>query len=68
VLEAAVMKDATTRRSRGFGFVVFAHPTAVEQALAVKDLRVDGRKVGSGGALLTSGGLLLLLFCRVWRL
>jgi hypothetical protein len=39
------MKDTTTKRSRGFGFVIFASTSSVERALATKDLRVDGRKV-----------------------
>ena len=62
VVEAVVMKDTTTRRSRGFGFVVFSHPSSVDRALAVKDLQVDGRKVsvvegGTGVAQLQAPGL-----------
>ena len=47
VQEAVVMKDPSTRRSRGFGFVVFTQSASVDRALTVKDLRVDGRKVRS---------------------
>lgn len=39
------MKDAASKRSRGFGFIVFASPSAVDRVLNEKELRVDGRKV-----------------------
>lgn len=45
VLEAIVMKDAATKRSRGFGFIVFGSASTVDRVLAERDLRVDGRKV-----------------------
>lgn len=31
--EVMVMKDPATRRSRGFGFITFSEPTAVEKVL-----------------------------------
>jgi RNA-binding protein Musashi len=45
VVEAIVMKDPATKRSRGFGFVVFTHNSAVDRVLHEHELRVDGRKV-----------------------
>lgn len=44
VIEAVIMKDRTTGRARGFGFVVFADPAVAE--LVVKDKHIiDGRTV-----------------------
>ena len=31
--EVMVMKDPATRRSRGFGFITFSDPTAVEKVM-----------------------------------
>lgn len=45
IIEAIVMKDSATKRSRGFGFIVFASSSSVDRVLAERDLRVDGRKV-----------------------
>lgn len=45
VLEATVMKDTVTKRSRGFGFIVFSSFASVDRVLAERDLRVDNRKV-----------------------
>ncbi len=52
-----MMKDTATRRSRGFGFVIFGQPGSVDKVLAVKDLRVDGRKVGHAVSVCGGGGL-----------
>ncbi|KAK4743433.1 hypothetical protein SAY87_001434 [Trapa incisa] len=44
VVEAIIMKDRTTGRARGFGFVVFADPAVAE--LVIKDKHIiDGRMV-----------------------
>jgi len=40
-----VMKDPTTRRSRGFGFVTFADPASVEKVLANGPHELDGKKI-----------------------
>lgn len=44
VVEAVIMKDRTTGRARGFGFVVFADPAVAEQVVMEKHL-IDGRMV-----------------------
>ncbi|XP_039021926.1 heterogeneous nuclear ribonucleoprotein 1-like [Hibiscus syriacus] len=44
VIEAVIMKDRTTRRARGFGFVVFADPAVVKRVIKEKH-NIDGRMV-----------------------
>nr|XP_010907705.1 heterogeneous nuclear ribonucleoprotein 1 isoform X1 [Elaeis guineensis]XP_019702544.1 heterogeneous nuclear ribonucleoprotein 1 isoform X1 [Elaeis guineensis] len=44
VVEAVIMKDRTTGRARGFGFVVFADPAVAERVLMENHI-IDGRKV-----------------------
>ncbi|XP_008776925.1 heterogeneous nuclear ribonucleoprotein 1-like isoform X2 [Phoenix dactylifera] len=44
VVEAVIMKDRTTGRARGFGFVVFADPAVAERVLMEMHV-IDGRKV-----------------------
>lgn len=44
VVEAVIMKDRTTGRARGFGFVVFAEPAVAERVVMEKHL-IDGRMV-----------------------
>jgi len=46
IAEVMVMKDPTTRRSRGFGFVTFADVTGVDKVLAQTAHDLDGKKVG----------------------
>lgn len=44
VVEAVIMKDRTTGRARGFGFVVFADPAVAERVVKEKHT-IDGRTV-----------------------
>ncbi|XP_016460681.1 uncharacterized protein LOC107784125 isoform X2 [Nicotiana tabacum] len=44
VVEAVIMKDRTTGRARGFGFVVFADPSIAEKVVKEKHM-IDGRTV-----------------------
>ncbi|CAI9772598.1 unnamed protein product [Fraxinus pennsylvanica] len=44
VLEAVIMKDRSTGRARGFGFVVFADPAVAERVIKDKH-KIDGRMV-----------------------
>lgn len=44
VVETFIMKDRTTGRARGFGFVIFADPAVAERVLMEKHL-IDGRMV-----------------------
>ncbi|XP_068668628.1 heterogeneous nuclear ribonucleoprotein 1-like isoform X1 [Aristolochia californica] len=44
VVEAVIMKDRTTGRARGFGFVVFADPAVAERVVMEKHI-IDGRTV-----------------------
>ena len=39
------MKDPTTKRSRGFGFVTFSDPNSVDKVLAHGLHDLDGKKV-----------------------
>ncbi|KAF9673599.1 hypothetical protein SADUNF_Sadunf10G0040900 [Salix dunnii] len=50
VLQAVVMKDKTTGRPRGFGFVVFADPAVLDMVLQDKHT-IDGRLVEAKRAL-----------------
>ncbi|KAG8365137.1 hypothetical protein BUALT_Bualt18G0073100 [Buddleja alternifolia] len=44
VVEAVIMRDRTTGRARGFGFVVFADPGVAERVVKEKHM-IDGRTV-----------------------
>ena len=44
VVEAVIMKDRTTGRARGFGFVVFTDPSVAERVVMEKHV-IDGRTV-----------------------
>ncbi|KAL3614788.1 hypothetical protein CASFOL_040449 [Castilleja foliolosa] len=44
VVEAVIMRDRTTGRARGFGFIVFSDPAAAEQVVKEKHI-IDGRTV-----------------------
>lgn len=44
VIEAVIMKDRTTGRARGFGFVVFSDPAVAERVVKEKHT-IDGRTV-----------------------
>ncbi|XAR55289.1 hypothetical protein NMG60_11035321 [Bertholletia excelsa] len=50
VLEAVIMKDRTTGRARGFGFVVFADPAVAERVIKEKH-NIDGRMVEAKKAI-----------------
>ncbi|XP_076675701.1 RNA-binding protein 6 isoform X5 [Andrena cerasifolii] len=45
VTEVMVMKDPTTRRSRGFGFITFTDPASVDKVLAQGNHELDGKKI-----------------------
>lgn len=45
VSDAIVMKDAVSRRSRGFGFITYMSSASVDEALSVKQHIVDNRRV-----------------------
>jgi len=45
LVDCVVMKDAGTKRSRGFGFVVYARIAMVDAAQAARPHVVDGREV-----------------------
>merc|ERR1719412_1643300 len=45
IAEVMVMKDPTTRRSRGFGFVTFADVNSVDKVLAAGSHDLDGKKI-----------------------
>lgn len=44
VAEAVIMRDRTTGRARGFGFIVFADPSVAERVVKEKHV-IDGRTV-----------------------
>ncbi|XP_059091369.1 RNA-binding protein Musashi homolog Rbp6-like isoform X1 [Tigriopus californicus] len=45
ISEVMVMKDPSTRRSRGFGFVTFSDANSVDQVLAHGPHDLDGKKI-----------------------
>lgn len=45
ITEVMVMKDPTTRRSRGFGFITFGDPASVDKVLAHGTHELDGKKI-----------------------
>ncbi|KAE9599110.1 putative RNA recognition motif domain-containing protein [Lupinus albus] len=50
VVEAMIMKDRTTGRARGFGFIVFADPSVAEKVVLEKHV-IDGRTVEAKKAI-----------------
>ncbi|CAA2965602.1 heterogeneous nuclear ribonucleo 1-like [Olea europaea subsp. europaea] len=50
VVEAVIMRDCTTGRARGFGFVVFANPAVAERVIMEKHV-IDGRTVEAKKAI-----------------
>lgn len=59
VLEAVIMKDRTTGRARGFGFIVFADPAVADRVIKEKH-NIDGRMVNFPS--FANLALLLVLF------
>lgn len=45
VVDVVVMKDAKSKRSRGFGFITYSHSFMVDKAQAARPHKVDGRVV-----------------------
>jgi len=45
VSECMIMKDAMTKRSRGFGFITFADPTSVDKVLEVSKHVLDEKNI-----------------------
>ncbi len=45
ITDAVVMKDSLSRRSRGFGFITFAHPSSVDIVLSKPEHVIDNRRV-----------------------
>ena len=45
VAEVVVMKQATTGRSRGFGFITFSNPGSVNKVLAYPAHQLDGKLI-----------------------
>ncbi|KAK4337071.1 hypothetical protein RND71_043701 [Anisodus tanguticus] len=57
ITEVIVMKDPTTRRSRGFGFVTFADVSAVDKVLEDVPHELDGKKMVTKTKKIFVGGL-----------
>jgi RNA-binding protein Musashi len=50
LVEAVIMRDRTTGRARGFGFIVFADPSVAERVIMDKHI-IDGRTVSILGSI-----------------
>lgn len=50
LVEAVIMRDRTTGRARGFGFIVFADPSVAERVIMDKHI-IDGRTVSNLGSI-----------------
>lgn len=50
LVEAVIMRDRTTGRARGFGFIVFADPSVAERVIMEKHI-IDGRTVSNLGSI-----------------
>lgn len=46
LIETVIMRDRTTGRARGFGFIVFADPAVAERVIMEKHI-IDGRTVSN---------------------
>ncbi|KAG9492365.1 hypothetical protein GDO78_000719 [Eleutherodactylus coqui] len=62
IRECMVMRDPTTKRSRGFGFVTFADPASVDKVLAQPHHELDSKTVCC--AFYFSISLFCLVACR----
>uniref|UniRef100_A0A1A9W6F4 RRM domain-containing protein n=1 Tax=Glossina brevipalpis TaxID=37001 RepID=A0A1A9W6F4_9MUSC len=51
VIDVIVMRDPTTKRSRGFGFITYKDATMVDKAQAARPHIVDGKSIDSKRAL-----------------
>ncbi|XP_050544616.1 heterogeneous nuclear ribonucleoprotein 87F-like isoform X2 [Daktulosphaira vitifoliae] len=45
IVDVVVMKDPVTKRSRGFGFITYSKATMVDDAMANRPHKIDGREV-----------------------
>lgn len=45
IVDVVVMKDPQTKRSRGFGFITYSQSSMVDQAMANRPHKIDGREV-----------------------
>lgn len=64
VVEAVIMKDRTTGRARGFGFVVFADPAAAERVIKEKHM-IDGRTVSFSIEFISYSTYLVIINTRI---
>ncbi|KAL1122464.1 hypothetical protein AAG570_002795, partial [Ranatra chinensis] len=51
IVDVVVMKHPTTNKSRGFGFVTYSSSQMVDQAMANRPHKIDGREVDSKRAV-----------------
>lgn len=51
VIDCVVMREPQSKRSRGFGFVIYKHSSMVDRAQEARPHKVDGREVQSKRAI-----------------
>lgn len=59
IVDVVVMKDPTTKRSRGFGFITYSRAHMVDDAQNSRPHRVDGRVVEPKRAVPRQGKIMI---------
>ncbi|XP_042298754.1 RNA-binding protein Musashi homolog 2-like isoform X1 [Sceloporus undulatus] len=66
IRECMVMRDPTTKRSRGFGFVTFADPASVDKVLAQPHHELDSKTEAARLGIAMEGAALVYSYVKSW--